>query len=643
MRRGLHSIHNRLFFLFLICMLSLLLVVSGLYYKRWTDQFHQKFSDIAQKNVYQTVELFDLLLQGYNSLAKSIAGNLDMQRLMADENNKDSALKAINERTIVNILGSIFYSREDLIGIHVISNGGALYSYGSMMSVIDPKYAESSWYRAAERSTGELVWFGVHEHSLIDQKETQPVFSFGRRLYDFHTHQPIGVLLIEMNPKPVVSALSNLSLGAHSEVYMLSKVGEVMGSAGSSPGDSKLLKQLGGRPPLMQEHEVVVRETAGLLVVASRPALADWQFVSLTPSQDMNVEMDQMKHYLLLVGSILVAVSTVMATLVSKSFAAPLKRLIHQMKQVERGNFHGVVSVNSYEEINILVASFNQMVARMGELIGRIRAVSESEKNAQLLALQSQVNPHFLYNTLDMIYWMLDEQENDRLGRVVLSLSHMFRYSSHWEGDSVVSLGEELEQIRHYLTIIETRLEGRLRTEIAVDERWLAMRLPKMTLQPLIENAVKHGLEPMHEAGRLRVYGEADDAMLRLFVEDNGPGMDEPTLRRLKRTLSDSLAQGGGERALEESAAAAEDRAAPAHASAAAKPRRGIGLQNVHRRLVLMFGEPYGLDIRSRRSAGRAHGESRGQGQGTTVVVTIPLNVRQEQERGPLHEHPGGG
>lgn len=604
-------------------MLTLLLAVSGLYYKRWTDQFHQKFSDIAQKNVYQTVELFDLLLQGYNTLSKSIAGNLDMQRLMMDDSHKDPAVKAINERTIVNILGGFYNSREDIVGIHVISNSGAVYSYGSMMSVVDPNFASAAWYKDITASTGELVWFGVKERSMIDQNEQRSVFAFGRHLYDFHTHQPIGVLFVEMTPKQVVSALSNLSLGAHSEVYMLSKEGKVMGSSGVTESESKLLKSLDVHQ--LQEHEVLVQEQSGTLVVASRPALADWQFISLTPSKDLNVELDQMKHYLLLVGSILVVVATIMATLVSKSFASPLKRLIHQMKQVERGNFHGVLNVNSYEEINILVASFNQMVGRMEELIGRIRAVSDSEKNAQLLALQSQVNPHFLYNTLDMIYWMLDEQGNERLGRVVLSLSHMFRYSSHWEEDSVVTLGEELEQIGHYLTIIETRLDGRLRTDIRIDESWLSIRLPKMTLQPIIENAVKHGLEPMHEAGVLRVYGEASGSTLQLFIEDNGPGMDEAALERIIRSLGESLPTGERE---QPSLPAVNN---TVHAEGAVKVRQGIGLYNVHQRLQLMFGEPYGLSVRSH------------EGQGTTIMITIPFVQRMgtEAERGSMHEYSG--
>jgi two-component system, sensor histidine kinase YesM len=119
------------------------------------------------------------------------------------------------------------------------------------------------------------------------------------------------------------------------------------------------------------------------------------------------------------------------------------------------------------------------------------------KKITELHALQTQVNPQPLHNTLDMIYWMLDEKGQDQLGEVVLSLSHMLRNSSRWEEGADVSLREELEQSGYYLTIIQVRLEGKVSVGISMDEWWLDIRLPKMTLQPLIGNAAKHGLEPL--------------------------------------------------------------------------------------------------------------------------------------------------
>lgn len=146
-----------------------------------------------------------------------------------------------------------------------------------------------------------------------------------------------------------------------------------------------------------------------------------------------------------------------------------------------------------------------------------------------------------------MIYWMLDEKGQDQLGEVVLSLSHMFRYSSHWEEGADVSLREEVEQVGHYLTIIQTRLEGRVSVDISIDERWMDIRLPKMTLQPLIENAVKHGLEPLHAdtGGKLLVRAEEYGGVLSLHIIDNGAGMEHERWEVVQVALAEPGKQAG--------------------------------------------------------------------------------------------------
>ncbi|WP_409344508.1 sensor histidine kinase [Paenibacillus sp. MBLB4367] len=577
-------------------MLSLLLVLSVLYYKRTTDDFHDKIGQIAQKNVYQTVELFDLLLKGYDSLTKSITGNFDLKRLLAEPLPKDSAVQVINERTITNLLGSVFLSREDLIDIHVFSNTGKIYSYENAMSTIDPEYASRDWFRQIKQSSGEMVWLGVRGSSLIDPVGKRPVFAFGRQLYDLYEHKPIGIVLIETEPSPILTALANLRLSPHSEVYVVSSEDRIMASTVQQADTVPSLRE---PPRPAGEGDAVVDESSDRFVVSAKPTMADWTIVSMTPDKDLNVELNRTKRFLVMVVSVLVVVSAVLATVVSRSISKPLKRLIQEMRQVERGNFRGMVNVKSYQEINILVASFNQMVNRMDDLIERIKLSSISEKNAQLQALQTQVNPHFLYNTLDMIYWMLDERENDRLGKVVLSLSQMFRYSSHWDESTAVTLREELLQITHYLTIIGIRLEGRLTTEIQVDERWLDARIPKMTLQPIIENAVKHGLEPLERHGILRVYTTASERALHMVIEDNGTGMDAETIRVWEKSLAGTrmTANGNGD----------------SDPITSMRTKRGIGLINLHRRIQLMFGDAYGVSVASKAN------------EGTTVTVSIPI------------------
>ncbi|WP_339314751.1 sensor histidine kinase [Paenibacillus sp. FSL R10-2734] len=590
MRNSFHSIHHRLFLLFLFCMSSILLIVSLLYYNRTTVQFHEKISDLSRKNVAQTADLFSLLYKGYDSLSKSLSNNFELIRLI-NETSNEPAIAYINEQTITNILGAIFYSRDDLVGIHVITDKGKIYNYGNYMNVVDPEYMKEDWYNQLQASSGKMVWLGVYEHSLIDQVEDSPVFAFGRQIYDLNEHKPIGIVLYETNPKPVLDALDNVKLGENSQVYLMSQDGRFVSSAEDQELD---LTQL---PSLQNSQNVVVEQKANRLLVASKLSFSGWWVLSITPDRDLNVELVEMKRYLFIVFSILILVSTLIASIVSRTISLPLKKVIREMKQVEIGNFRGMVNVSSYQEINILVASFNRMVRRIEELIERVKLSSVSEKNAELHALQSQVNPHFLYNTLDMIYWMLDEEGNEQLGELVLSLSSMFRYSSHWEADVEVTLREELEQIGHYLNIISIRLEGRLRIEMNIDERWLEVRLPKMTVQPVIENAVKHGLESLDRQGILKVSTLEEAGVLNIVVQDNGKGMDAEKLNALVESLDRPTTKENG--------------------------KVGIGLQNLHQRLQHMFGESYGLVIRSLP------------GEGTEVAIMLPI----PQEGVHSHEH----
>ncbi|WNR47157.1 sensor histidine kinase [Paenibacillus roseipurpureus] len=607
--RGFNSIHNRLFMLFISSMLVLVLLVSVLYYQKTTQIIHTKISDLAQKNISQTVGLFDLLLQGYDSITKSLNSNFEMLRLIEDrDTNPDITASILNERTITNILGAIYYSRDDIIGIHVITNAGKNYNYErGFDSVIDMNYSSTDWYKKLQDSSGEMVWLGLVQGSVINQFQRDPLFVFGRKLFDLTDHREIGVMLIETNPRPILDALSNVTISPNSRVYIVDRENRLI----ATPAEDKASTPTFSGLPRPEGNEIVIDDRTNQLIVAANAKMSDWTVFGLTPKEDINAEVVKTREYLYVVIVVLIILSTALASLISQNIASPLKLLIREMKQVEMGNFKGSVTVKSFEEINSLVSSFNRMVNRMDELIERITLANMSEKNAELQALQSQVNPHFLYNTLDMIYWMLDERENDRLGKVILALSHMFRYSSDWQEASKTTLQQELDQMRHYMTIIENRLEGRVRTDIRIDPEWLDVVLPKMTLQPIIENAVKYGLEPLREPGVLSVYAQVHEQELHIIVSDNGAGIEPNLLRQMQdRLLEDARLSG------DLNAYKAGDNAETQLVEGGKRTRRGIGLTNVHRRIALMFGDAYGLRIQSTQDVG------------TTVIVAMPLPRR---------------
>ncbi|WP_172200583.1 cache domain-containing sensor histidine kinase [Saccharibacillus qingshengii] len=589
-KKRLNTIYGRLFPVFLFSLLGLLLIVSLVYYQRATDQVREQVGTLAEKNMSQTVSLFEQLLDGYDSVTKTLNSNGELMRLLRQSYPSAGSSKQIQaERRITDILGAIFYSRSDIVGIHMLADSGKVYSFVRSTGASIRTYPDKPWFAELKRSRGDIRWLGVYPESLMSSWTDGPVFAFGRQVFELEGLQSVGYVLIEVEADAITSAVSNASLGQNTQVAIRDEAGsDIIRTSAEEEAWSSVPE---GWPGRLESGRIRSYEGGDWLLTAAQVEKTGWTILRASPQSDLKLELRETQQFLLSVIIALIVAATFLSTIVSRSFSLPFKRLAQQMKQVETGNFKGQVHIQSYQEINVLVGSFNRMVREMDGLIEGIKQASISEKNAQLQALQSQINPHFLFNTLDMIYWMLDEREDDRLEGVILALSKMFRYSSDWEEGAKVRLRLELEQLKSYLTIIETRLGRRVLTEIDVEERWLDAPVPKMILQPIVENAVKYGLEPLREGGTLHIYSEADEEYLHIVVEDNGAGIDAVTLRRLEILLdyppaADRHVEGG---------------------------RIGIGLLNVQRRIRLMYGDAYGLTIHSIP------------GTGTKVTVTFPL------------------
>ncbi|MEJ8303304.1 sensor histidine kinase [Saccharibacillus sacchari] len=593
--KRLNTIYGRLFPVFLFSLLGLLLIVSLVYYQRATEQVRDQVGALAEKNMSQTVALFGQLLDGYDSVTKTLNSNGELMRLLGRSYPPAGTSAQIqDERRITDILGAIFYSRSDIVGIHMLTNGGKVYSFVRSTGAVVQSYPQQPWFAELKRSEGDIRWLGVYPESLMSGWTGQSVFAFGRQVFELEGLKSVGYVLIEVEADAIISAVSNVSLGQSTQIAIRDGSGRDIVRTGSDASAWATVPD--GWPGQLLPDEIRSYEGGDWMLTAAQVEKNGWTILRASPQSDLKLELRETQQFLLTVIVALIVAATILSTIVSRSFSLPFKRLVQQMKQVETGNFKGQVHIQSYQEINVLVGSFNRMVREMDGLVEGIKQASISEKNAQLQALQSQINPHFLFNTLDMIYWMLDEREDDRLEGVILALSKMFRYSSDWEEGARVRLRLELEQLKSYLTIIETRLGRRVLTRIDVEERWLDAPVPKMILQPIVENAVKYGLEPLREGGTLRIYSEADERYLHIIVEDNGAGIDAVTLRRLEILLDYP----------------------PAAARHVEGGRIGIGLLNVQRRIRLTYGDAYGLTIHSIP------------GTGTKVRVTFPLPEEED-------------
>lgn len=253
------------------------------------------------------------------------------------------------------------------------------------------------------------------------------------------------------------------------------------------------------------------------------------------------------------------------------------------------------------------------MVSRLNQLIEQNREEQMSLRQAELALLQAQINPHFLYNTLDAIVWLIEMEKNEQAVEMVTSLSSFFR-SSLSNGRDIITLKEEEQHVRSYLEIQQVRYKDILSYEISIDPSLFACRIPKLTLQPLVENALYHGLKLKRGLGHISVTGMRDGRDLVLTVVDDGAGMSEERLMEVQRMLKlHPDFQDESQTSLEHQKAEKQQK------EQEKSGRVGFGVMTVHERLQLLFGVEYGLTVESV------------QGEGTRVTVRIP---GEEKENG---------
>ncbi len=271
---------------------------------------------------------------------------------------------------------------------------------------------------------------------------------------------------------------------------------------------------------------------------------------------------------------------------ISRSIYLPIKKLHDVTTTIAREDLEPLVMADNVDEITELGMSFNILVGKVRELVAAKMQEQENLKKAELRALQAQINPHFLYNTLDTIIWMVESKRTAQVVDLVRALSRFFRISLS-KGEDWISVGEEFEHVASYLAIQKIRYRDILDYQIDLDDAILPATILKLTLQPLVENALYHGIKNKRTGGMIQVRGRCqDDAFIHIEIVDNGMGMTAERLAEVRTAL------------LHDEPGASEG---------------GYGLLNVNQRVRLYYGQRYGLAIASEHGAG------------TTVSLTIPL------------------
>ena len=564
------SIQSVIFATVAVLILSAVVIVTGVSMKFTNTSIFENSSEYTHTIIQQMNQNIDSYIDYMENIAYLISSNEDVQDYLFDE-------KIDNEGRyrILNQLQTILDSRSDIRNVGIISkNGRMLINDGSKSVNQDLDLNTQEWYATAlEKPNGPIIsgerpWVitlsrGIRDRSGSGEKE--------------------GVFFIDLNYSAISELCDQSTVGTKGYAFILDAKGNIV----YHPQQQQLYNELQTENISLimdTDEDTVLTGTGndGKLYSISRSGKTGWTVVDCTSVRELLRKSRQAQSVYVLTAIILVIVALLFSRFMARSITLPIQKLRDSMKKVQEGDFSvSDVVVDSKNEIGSLTKSFDVMTHRIHELMEQNVHEQEEKRKSELKALQSQINPHFLYNTLDSIIWMAEGKKNEEVVLMTASLARLLRQSISNE-DEVVPIANEVEYARGYLTIQKMRYKDKLEFQIEVDSSILYIPLIKLVLQPIIENAIYHGLKYKESKGLLIVKGFMKDGNAVLQVIDDGVGMDEETLAHIYDKHKVNY-----------------------HSN-------GVGVYNVQKRLKLYYGEDYGITYTSEL------------GKGTTATITIP-------------------
>ena len=416
----------------------------------------------------------------------------------------------------------------------------------------------------------------------------------GRRILDKDTFKPVAMMVFRINPSHLSTIVGEENPDGITFNYMMNREGEVVAYSGNG-GHKILLTNYQFYLKPQGNYEVNDRGIDYYVSVSSAKLL-DFALIRLTTKDELLEDLQKVTDLILILSIVNLPLYIFIGNMLYKNIMTPVRQLVKGMERFEQGDLNVLIESKRQDEFGFMIDTFNGMTGQMKKLINEVYVEELARKDAEIAALQEQINPHFLYNTLESINWRAQIAGQDEIAAMIQALSIMMDAGINRDREKEIALSKEVFITDQYMYLVQMRYGDKMTYTKEVEEGLGQAMVPKLFLQPLMENAVKHGLEPVGRAEiKLKIW---TDEKLHIEVSDTGQGMTHTKKGMIKRIFKQ-----------EEKAGATKEH------------RRSIGLRNVARRLHLLYGDQVHIEIWSKL------------GSGTTIEMVIPLRKDENYEQ----------
>lgn len=556
-----------------------MLAISFTYTRTVKQIITKKYTETAIQSVYEVGEQIDYILQDVKDFSTAIVSNTELLEMAAHTQN-------YSKDDFNNLLRSFILSRGDIEVINLVLPTGT-YAIGA--DIID---ANTNLDKALQESSGQPVWLDTESHviQILSGKFHKNYFTLGRKIIHYNTLDDLGYLMIDMEEVILEQAYKSLLDNDFEDIYICDDTGTIISHTDKKKIGSTIKFKPYAQNILQAETQkgyFEFFEDVDKVAIFSTISSTGWKIIKTVPTSYLYQEVNSMQRDFLMFGAVYSVAIILFMILFSIRYTNPMMKMMNTIEKVEQGDLAARTEISSNDEVGRLGHSLNRMIEEMQNLIDRLIKEEQEKKEVELEALHAQINPHFLYNTLTTIKWMAKIQGDNSVSRAIVALIKLLRVSTNLSTD-MISLREEIEYVENYVVIQKLKYNEAINMQYDIAERCLDIMMPKLILQPIVENAIIYGITEDHKDINIKITAYAESDELFIEIADDGPGIAPDVLQEIQRTQAE-------------------------------KNRFSkVGLNNINQRVKLYYGSAYGLGIETEV------------GVGTKIIVKIPLSQRSQ-------------
>ena len=581
---------------FSVISISIMLTLGIVLYMRFSALSRQEIIQTTEKMMEQTGETLEDYLVSMRQISDTVYYNVVKEGAFPDQ-----------ERAIQSGMNLLYEANSDSLRSIAIYN-----SFGSLMAAEpvaqqkeDPNITNQDWFQQAMEEMENMHFSTPHIQNLFDDGTMRYywVISLSRVVeLTENGESQLGVLLVDMDYSSISRMMNQINESNSGQYYYLcDSNGEIIYHPSQIQISDGIVEE--NNAEAAKYKDGVYDESLdgeNRKVIVNTVSYTGWKLVGVIPYSTFTEGMLNIRYFIAMLMLLMAMMLVVINRVVSVRISSPILKLNESVKAYEAGE-KPEIYIGGSLEIRHLGHSIQSSYEQIDSLMKKIVLEQNERRKSELDALQSQINPHFLYNTLESITWMIEGERNDDAAFMISQLAKLFRISLS-KGNTVITIKDELQHAQSYMNIQKVRYKNTFSVTFDVDPEICSYCTVKLILQPILENAINYGVSGMDDCGEIRVKGRMEEGRVILSVEDNGIGMSEEQVRLL---LTDS--------------------------SRVHKHGSGVGLVNVNNRIQLLFGKEYGVIAESEPD------------EGTTISICIPAVPYTEENRKILEQGYGFG